>query len=94
VSRYPHVGWACQWCGASHSRFGLGLWNSVFEDGRVASVGCIECGIKKCRNWFPLNMKHVFEMVDRVPWVATEMEAKLFAWWHIDEWFAPRETVW
>lgn len=80
----------CQYCGAGTSKFGLGLVHSVLPDGTPAGATCVECGQARCRNWFPLTMQSIFEMVDRVPWVPTERELAFWKLWDIERWFARR----
>jgi hypothetical protein len=82
--------------GSSTSKFGLGLSISTDGEGHdfVDSAICCDCGPKVGWNWWPYRMTAIFETVDRVPWVPTEFESQWWAVWKIDEWFAPRRTVW
>lgn len=81
---------SCTYCGAAHSEHGLGL---VLLDGPEGGV-CIECGLQFCWSWFPFRAQSIFEMVDRIPWVPTELDATFWKLWNIDHWFANRKTVW
>jgi hypothetical protein len=54
---------------------------------------CVECGQKRCWNWFPLDMRSIFGMVDRVPWVPTERELSFWTYWDIDCYFKRRKAA-
>lgn len=81
----------CQYCGAFTSEFGLGLVTSVTPEGKLYQSQCVECAQTYGWNWFPHDMRAVFEMLDRVPWVPTEREQEFWTYWNIDHWFARRK---
>lgn len=89
----------CFNCGSWRSKFGLGLITSVVyvKDGYSTSSEpvpyhryCIECDKKVHPNCYALDMRAVFEMVDRIPWAPTEYEQAWWNFWNIDHWFARR----
>ena len=90
----------CFNCGRWYSKFGLGLITSVIykSDGYSMEPGiavpyhscCIECDRLVHPLCYTIDMRSIFEQVDRIPWVPTEEESKWWALWNIDHWFARR----
>lgn len=83
----------CCYCGRWYSKFGLGLITSTIErNGREVPFHsyCIECEKIHYPLQYTLDMRAVFEQVDRIPWVPTVEEQKWWFLWSIDHWFARR----
>lgn len=88
----------CCYCGRWHSKFGLGLITSVWHPDINAPYSemkpyhryCVECEKVRHPGSYTISMQAVFTMVDRIPWVPTESEAKWWALWNIDRAFSRR----
>lgn len=79
----------CRHCDRAYSDYGLGLVE-ILSDADDPPVVCIECARFVSRNWFPLTMPSIFEMVDRIPWVPTQSELQMWKLWNIDRHFENR----